>query len=1061
VAPQWCHVKRGLAPLVVPGQTWAVLIGLLGAVEARRDGASVPLGGLRVRGLLARLALDAGRPVPVSTLVDDLWGAQPPGSAANALQALVSRLRRAVGPDLVATAAGGYRLAAPIDAVDAAKFVELAAAASGAGDPRAAHALLGQALELWRGPALADVRELPFADPAAHRLAERRAAAVEERARLALLLGEPSGEIDALTAQLDAAPLRETTAALLARVLHATGRQADALAVLDRTRGRLVEDLGVDPGAELEEARLAVLRGAAAPVRRPVAAPAPALTSFVGRERDVERVRELLGTVRLVTLIGPGGAGKTRLAREAVAAAGESRLAELAALTDAHPLPAALLAAVGEPELVVRSGETPEPDTTARLVAALTGRRVVLVLDNCEHLVEAVAALTESLLHSCPGLRVLATSREPLGIAGEVLHPVDALSPDEAIRLFADRAAAVRPGFTLGPDVAPAAAEICRRLDGQPLPIELAAARLRTLTPAEIAARLDDRFRLLTSGARTALPRHQTLRAVVDWSWDLLTEPERAVARRLAAFAGGATAEAAERVCAGPPVTGDVFELLASLVDKSIVVAVQQPDGAPTRYRMLETIREYAAERLDEAGERAAAEAAHLAVLLDLVEAAEPHLRRADQLPWLARLRAEADEIDIALHRAVAAGDATGAHRLVAGMTWSWIIRGRLDDAHRWLDVVAAMTGPAPAGARALNHAHMALLRLGRRDFPGARAEVDSAIALCPELPHPLPPLLELIGPGSVLFGRADPEEARRVAVESSDPWVRGFAHEMLAMVAENEGEVDRERHLLRAAHEEFRVAGDRFALGIVVHSLGELEDIAGHHDAAERAYDESVALATELGNDDDLPQFLGNRAMLAARRGDLDAARAGLAEALAMNPFDGEDMLRASLAQVERMAGNIDEARRHLAAAYPPDGPGLDRPHRGAVLAAAHAAVELAAGEQAAARAHLARAAHAATETADGRVVAVVAQVAAAVALDEGDPRTAAMMLGVAAAQRGATDLGNPEVLAAYDRVRAALGSDADEAVRRGAELPRDEGLAALVAYAGELVPRPGRFGT
>ena len=215
---------------------------------------------------------------------------------------------------MVGTVAGGYRLAVPPDAVDVARFGELVAAASGAGDPRAGHALLGQALGLWRGQALADVQELPFAGPAAHRLAERRAAAVEERARLALLLGEPAAEIDPLTAQLDAAPLRETTAALLARVLHAAGRQADALGVLDRTRRRLVEDLGVDPGAELDEARLAVLRGA--PARSTPPAPSPALTSFVGRDGDVRRIRELLATARLVTLTGPGGAGKTRLARE-------------------------------------------------------------------------------------------------------------------------------------------------------------------------------------------------------------------------------------------------------------------------------------------------------------------------------------------------------------------------------------------------------------------------------------------------------------------------------------------------------------------------------------------------------------------------------------------------------------------------------------------------------------------------------------------------------------------------------------------------------------------------
>jgi predicted ATPase/DNA-binding SARP family transcriptional activator len=1032
-----------------------VLIGLLGAVEVRRDGAAVPLGGLRVRGLLAQLALDAGRAVPVSSLVDDLWGDAPPGSAGNALQALVSRLRRAVGTDLVATAAGGYRLVLPADAVDVARFGELVAAATAAGDPRAGHTLLGQALGLWRGPALADVRELPYAEPAAHRLADRRAAAVEERARLALLLGDPAAEIDALTAQLDAAPLRETTAALLARVLHACGRQADALAVLDRTGRRLVEDLGIDPGAELEEARLAVLRGAATPVRRAVPPPVPALTSFVGRDRDVARVRELLATARLVTLTGPGGAGKTRLAREAIAGRadggpGESRVAELAALTDAHQLPAAVLAAVGEPELVVRSGEAPDPDTTARLVAALSGRRIVLVLDNCEHLVDAVAALAESLLLACPGLRVLATSREPLGIAGEVLHPVDALALADAMRLFADRAAAVRPGFTLSPDVTQAVAEICGRLDGQPLPIELAAARLRTLSPAEIASRLDDRFRLLTSGARTALPRHQTLRAVVDWSWDLLAEPERAVARRLAAFAGGATAEAAERVCAGPPVAGDVFEPLASLVDKSIVVAVPQPDGAPTRYRMLETIREYAGERLDEAGERHAAEAAHLAVLLELVEAAEPHLRGADQLPWLARLRAEAEEIDVALRRAVAAGDVASAHRLVAGMAWSWVIRGLFEDLTRWLDVVLALEGPAPTPARAVNWAYEALQCAIRGDGSGELAAVTAAMAPAEQLPRPLHPTLRLAWPIHTLFVDGDDGPIRRLAAEADDQWVRGFALDVLALAAENNGRLDEQRQLLRAAHEAFRAAGDRFGLGVVVHSLGELEDIAGGYEAAARAYDESIALAAELGNTDDLPLFASNRAMLEARRGDLGAARALLREALDLHGswLGNDGALLISLAHVERMAGDLDGARRHLEAAEATDG--IERPHRRTSLSLAGAAIEIAAGDPAAARACLAEAVAASVETRDGPVIARVAEVAATLALAEGDPAAAGRLLGVAAAQRGAVDVGNPEVHSAYERVRAALGREADEAVRGGRVLPRDEGCAALVAHAG-----------
>lgn len=624
----------------------------------------VPLRGVRLQGLLARLALDAGRPVGTSVLLDDLWGETPPDRAGNALQALVSRLRRAIGPELVATDARGYRLCVEPDAVDALRFGALA----GAGD-------LDRALALWHGPALADVLDLPFAGPAAARLEERRAAVVEERATLALRAGRPGSQLDGLSAQLDASPLRETTAALLIRCLHAAGRQADALAVADRTIARLADELGVDPGPGLAAARLSVLRAG------PPATPArTGLNSFVGRDRDVQRVRDLLGPARIVTLIGPGGAGKTRLAREAVGP-GSVAVAELAPLTGGEQVAAAVLAAVGEPELVVRAQDEPAPDVVTRLVATLAPRDALLVLDNCEHLVDAAAALAETLLTACPRLRVLATSREPLGVPGEVLHPVEALAEADAVALFADRAAAVRPGFTVTPEVA----VICRRLDGQPLPIELAAARLRTLTPAEILERLDDRFRLLTSGSRTALPRHQTLRAVVDWSWDLLDEPERAIARRLAVFAGGATVAAVEQVCGG-----GAFELLAALVDKSLVVAVP---GSPTRYRMLETIREYARERLDEAGERDAAVADHARFMTELAEAAEPHLRGHEQLLWLAKLRAEADEIDLALRRTIAAGDAATAHRLVAALAWSWFVRGRTDDADRWVTAVHPLDG--------------------------------------------------------------------------------------------------------------------------------------------------------------------------------------------------------------------------------------------------------------------------------------------------------------------------------------------------------------------------------
>ena len=652
-----------------------------------------------------------------------------------------------------------------------------------------------------------------------------------------------------------------------------------------------------------------------------------------------------------------------------------------------------------------------------RLLAALDGRDTILVLDNCEHLVAAVAALAESLLTAGPRLRVLATSREPLGVPGEVLHPVDALAEADAVQLFADRAAAVRPTFVLDAATRPAVTEICRRLDGQPLPIELAAARLRTLSPAEIAARLDDRFRLLTAGARTALPRHQTLRAVVDWSWDLLSEPERAVARRLGGFAGGATLAAAERVC-GP----EAWDALTSLVDKSLVVAVPQADG-PTRYRMLETIRAYAGEKLEAAGERAAAEAAHAAFVLDLVEEAEPHIRGRDQLDWLARLRAEADEIDLALRRTVTA-DLPIAYRIVVGMTWSWLVRGRLDESRRWLAALPPPGHDVEPDVVALALAYRAVAAVGGGDPAGGREHAEAAIAALATLPRPWHPVLQLVEPVTLLFAKQDEGPLRRLETAADDPWTRALALQTRALRAENDGDLAAQRELVRATHTAFTVLGERFGLGMVLYSLGELEGLAGEHDAAAAAFDEAIALTAELGNDDDLHQFLAGRAMVDARRGDYAAARALLARAVEPRRQDGS--LAAAKAQVERMAGDLDAARAHLAvvdAAIEADPAAFAIPQRRAYVDMLRAQVELAAGAPAKARVLLRSAAEAAVTSRDSPVVSVVAEVAAQLAHAEGDDDAAVGLLAAAAARRGTLDRGAPEVVA----LLAALGPDAD----------------------------------
>ncbi|MFD5327639.1 BTAD domain-containing putative transcriptional regulator [Streptomyces sp. NPDC127092] len=713
---------------------------VLGAAGAHTSEGTVTVGGPRVRALLTVLALRAGRAVPVGVLVDEVWGGEPPADAVAALQALVGRLRRALGHERVLSTEGGYRLAAAPDDVDAHRFARLAAEGVrelDAGRPKRAAELLDEALALWKGPALAD---LPDGAAEAARWEARRLDARRARLAAALALGEAAAVLPELDALCAGHPLDEPLQALRIRALRDTGRPSEALAAYEAVRRELAERLGADPSPELRALHAELLAGAA-PAVRPHAAPpgsvtgsatGPAtgsaplvgnlrarLTSFVGREDDISALQDALRSGRLVTLLGPGGAGKTRLSQEAAERAGAGGgwpdgvwLVELAPVTDPEAVTEAVLGALGARETVLRGAGAEElrigEEPTGRLVEHCAGRRMLLLLDNCEHVIGAAAGLAETLLARCPGVTVLATSREPLGVPGEVLRPVGPLPPETALRLLGERGAAVRPGFEVEEDPE-AAAEIVRRLDGLPLAIELAAARLRMLTARQIADRLDDRFRLLTSGARTVLPRQQTLRAVVDWSWDLLDEPERAVLRRLSVFTGGCDLEAAEAVCgepaqgpAGPgagPAGPEVLDVLGSLVDKSLVVAA--PDGGPggggMRYRLLETVAEYAGERLDEAGDRAATERRHLTYYRELARLTDPELRTGRQVAAMGRFTVEYGNLRTALRRAVAARDEHEALLLVHALLWYWNMRDLRSDALHWAEAVAAL-GPDPFG---------------------------------------------------------------------------------------------------------------------------------------------------------------------------------------------------------------------------------------------------------------------------------------------------------------------------------------------------------------------------
>ncbi|MFJ2258562.1 AfsR/SARP family transcriptional regulator [Streptomyces sp. NPDC087844] len=767
---------------------------ILGTTQALRpDGTLVPVGGARLRALLTVLALRPGRTVSVSVLVDEVWGADPPADAPGALQALVGRLRRALGAEAIGSDEGGYRLRAAADDVDLHRFERLAGEGSRAladGDPGKAAVILDDALVLWQGPALAD---LPDGTAESSRWETRRLDARRVRLGAALALGHAEQSLPDLTALCDTHPLDEPLQVLRLRALRDAGRAAEALAAYESVRRLLADRLGTDPGPELRSLHTELLTGTpagqgpgtprdghhaenhhaenhhaenhhaenhhggnhrgenhrgggtgsalygdgsesdrygggpgVAPDRRdarpvPRERPVPPgnlrarLTSFVGRDTDLAAIRGDLAGARLVTLLGPGGAGKTRLSQEAAESVAQDLpdgvwLAELAPVDDPAAVPEAVLTAVGARETVLRGAGAEEmrvvtdrhDDPLLRLTEHCAKRRMLIVLDNCEHVVDAAARLVEQLLERCPGLTVLATSREPLGVPGELLRPVEPLPEPYALRLLADRGAAARPGFRIEDDPE-AAAEICRRLDGLPLAIELAAARLRMLTPRQIADRLDNRFRLLTSGSRTVLPRQQTLRAVVDWSWDLLDEDERDVLRRLSVFAGGCDLAAAEAVC-GPA----ALEALGSLVDKSLVVAAPSGkgsgEGAATstgpgeggmRYRLLETVAEYAGQRLDACGERPATERAHLTYYRELARTTDPLLRGPGQREAIELFQLESENTRAALQRAVAANDEQEALCLVLSLAWYWQIRDLRLITRNWTREVMAM-GPDP-----------------------------------------------------------------------------------------------------------------------------------------------------------------------------------------------------------------------------------------------------------------------------------------------------------------------------------------------------------------------------
>jgi len=1015
--------------------------GVLGPLEVwSATGEALPVGGPKPRALLVMLLLDAGRVVPVERLIAGQYGEDPPAGAANAVQAQVSRLRRSLAADLIEFHTTGYRLTADPEDVDVHRFERLAREGRRlltAGHHAGAAAVLREALELWRGPALAD---LPHGRSQAVRLEDLRLAAKEDlvEAELALPEGTSTAELREL---VTSHPLRERLRGQLMRALHLAGRQAEALAEFEAVRLLLADELGADPSPELAAIHLDILR-AEKPAPRARRGLAAQLTSFGGRDRELARLGELRGA-RLVTLLGPGGMGKTRLAIESSRRQRrEVCFADLSALNTGEQVPQAVLGALGLRESRVQS-------PVQHLVAALLDEELLLILDNCEHVIDAVAKLTRTLLAECPKLAILATSREPLGLTGETLLPLSPLEtapPDTsasdalvypAVRLFADRAAAVRPGFTVEPEQVEAVIGICTALDGLPLAIELAAARLRQFTVKEIAARLAEhgRFQLLSRGDRTAAARHRTLTAVVEWSWDLLGPGEQTLARRFAVFTGGAPADAVEEVCA----VAGTEDLLADLVDKSLL----ETDGE--RYRMLDTIRLFCADKLSEAGEEPSLRRAHARYHLEFARRADPHLRKAEQLDWLARLSAEHGNLMAALRWSVRE-DRETAYRLVAALSAYLWLSGRRSQAGQ---AATELLDDVPEGFEEeyVSCVVHAIPRAASEHWARG-GQLMRTVAF--GMRHPF---------GAAMWGMAAGPWGPALEDElvlDNDPWNAALGTLSFGILRSMNGRpAQGERELLEMLAR-FRELGERWGTSQALDWLAQVAGWRGEWDRAHELWAEALLKYEQLGAVEECVDVLGRRAGCLVRQGELDAASADYRRAAELAAKAGESggsaEIRLGLGEIARLRGDTRNAASLLAQA-------LDDAQAGNFgTDAAKARVLTALGRLAAGSGKRAEAlAHHRDALTTARLSPLTSDIADAAegqadaALLTGSAGRAALLLGVAVALRGMARAGDPDVARITGGAREVLGATAfGEAFARGALMAPDQALTVLDDVSG-----------
>ncbi len=916
-----------------------VEVRIFGEFEVVQGGVGIPIRGAKQRALLALLALSRGRPVSADRLIDELWGDGQTAKPANALQAQIVQLRRTLGASAIVTSESGYALDVSAGDLDAGRFEDLVAEGrrlSAGGDLALASVVLGDALRLRRGEPLSEFAYAGFADAERAHLGELTLVATECRIEADLGLGrhnELVGELEALCCEH---PLRESLWELLMLALYRAGRQAEALRAFNEIRDRLIDELGIDPSPPLHELEARILHhdpSLLAPEQpasgrppsmasRPDNLPEP-LSSFRGRDTELEQLDQAIDSSRLVTLLGPGGVGKTRLAISTAARRrdqhpGGAWLVELAGVTDPGAVAPAAAAALGASGPALGEDQ-PSGSTADVIVRHLTGRSLVIVLDNCEHVIDEAAALAQALVGALPGLRLVATSREPLGVPGEFLVPVGGLEPAAAVQLFGDRARAVQPGFDTGGPAEAVIDSICRRLDGLPLAIELAAARLRALPLATLAERLDDRFALLNRGPRTALPRQRTLRAVVDWSYDLLFDDERRLFARLSVFVGGCELDAIEAVCADENVPkSDVLDVLSRLVDKSLVMA---PLAGETRYFQLQTLWQYGTDRLHDSGEADLVRARHAAYYRQFAEGANERLRGVSASVWQARLTPELANMKVALDWHLNTSDIDAALWMVAGMAWLWFVNSDFAEGARWLATALGAEGARGAEPHAA-------AQVWRGYFVGISSSPATGVAECDQAIAALRRggdrvrLAEGLLLGATVLIRAYQfarslevlAEAQKLLEPDTHGWLLGAHDMLLSWNMASFGRLDEAEAAARSSIERFDAVGEALLVINALNALAGIIAAKGDVEGASAAYEMLLRRCRTFGDHPYLNAALVALAVLRARQGDDGAADDLYQEAIgcSLDPWLSTDAM-VGQAAVARRLGDLARAKRLL----------------------------------------------------------------------------------------------------------------------------------------------------